>query len=47
MYLGINGTEFGVRQPDIVVIEWRQDVKFADDGEHLLIDRRASPRVPY
>jgi hypothetical protein len=32
----IDGTEFGYRPSDIVVIERRDDVKSADDGEHLI-----------
>ena len=32
----IDGKEFGNRQSDLVVIERRQDVKSADDGEHLI-----------
>ena len=34
--VGIDGTEFGNCQSDVVVIERRQDVKSADDGEHLM-----------
>ena len=33
---GIDRTEFGDHQPDVVVVERRYDVKPADDGEHLV-----------
>src|SRR5262249_21463143 len=33
---GINGAEFGNSLPDVVIVQWRHDVKTTDHGKHLV-----------